>query len=77
MQPVRNEEVKEQFEFCRDIWSFYKTFYNIGNTEEYWFQLNEAARGIGLKYPGEIYRKILYAVLDEFDLRMTRKEKKQ
>lgn len=71
MGPVKNEEVKEQFEFCRDIWNFYKTFYNIDNTDNYWFQLNEAARVIGTKYQGRTYRKILYAVLDDFDSRMT------
>lgn len=75
MEPVKNDEVKEQFEFCRDIWNFYKTFYSIDSADDYWFRLNEAARIIGMRYQGETYRKILYAVLDDFDLRMTKRRR--
>lgn len=75
MNPAKNSELPEQFEFCSDIWNFYKKFYHIDNTDTYWQAMVDESNKLHEKYPSRLCKEIILDVLDEFDRRL--KEEKE
>lgn len=60
-----NQEMKIEFNFFRDVWNFFKKFYDVQDTENFWESaVNEAAE-ISEKYNCQLCKALLIAVAEE------------
>lgn len=60
-----NQEMKIEFDFFRDVWNYFKKFYEVRDDESYWeAAVNEAAE-INEKYNCQLCKALLIAVAEE------------
>lgn len=73
-----NEEMKAEFSFFGEVWTLFKKYYIVQNTDEYWETLIAESDRINRKYNSELCKDLLLAVINELERRAkgNRREKR-
>ena len=68
---VNNAEVQQEFNFFSEIWKLFKTLLPVSDKddEEYWERAVHGIAELMKKYPGELYKDISLAILNELERR--------
>ncbi|MDO4943125.1 MAG: hypothetical protein Q4E73_09875 [Lachnospiraceae bacterium] len=62
-----NAEMKTEFSYFGEIWTFFKKYYDVQRSDEYWDAVLEEAGRIGQKYQCELCKDLILAILDELE----------
>lgn len=62
-----NEQMKTEFAFFGEVWTFFKKYYEVRQSDEYWEAVIGQLNEIYKKYHCELCKALLLAVLDELD----------
>lgn len=62
-----NEQMKTEFSYFGEVWTFFKKYYYVGNTDEFWESVIEEAAAINQKYRCPLCKDLVLAVLNELE----------
>ncbi len=62
-----NEQMKEEFAFFGEVWTFFKKYYDAKQDDEYWEKLVEEAAYINQKYQSELCKDLIFVVIAELE----------
>lgn len=62
-----NEQMKTEFSYFGEVWTFFKKYYYVGNTDEFWESVVEEAAAINQKYCCPLCKDLILAVLNELE----------
>lgn len=71
---VTNEQMKIEFSYFREVWTFFKKYYNVQRNDEYWDTVMKESSAINQKYNCKLCTDILLAIIDELERRGGRLE---
>ncbi len=71
---VTNEQMKIEFSYFGEVWTFFKKYYEVQNNDKFWEKAMEEAAAINQKYHCELCKDLLMAVIDELERRGKAKE---
>lgn len=60
-----NKEMKTEFDFFGEVWTFFKKFYDVRDGENYWAAAVNEAAAINEKYNCQLCKDLLIAVSNE------------
>ncbi len=60
-----NKQMKTEFDFFKDIWNYFKRFYEVNDSEQYWRTAVNEAAAINEKYNNPLCKDLLVAVSKE------------
>lgn len=62
-------DIREAWQVFTDVWKFYKEFWEINNTDEYWDDVVIKADEICRENPSELKKALVLAVLVDMERR--------
>ena len=62
-----NEQMKTEISFFGEVWTFFKKYYYVENTDEFWESVIEKATAINQKYRCPLCKDLILAVLNELE----------
>lgn len=60
-----NTQMKTEFDFFGEVWTFFKKFYDVRDDENYWAAAVNEAAAINEKYNCQLCKDLLIAVSNE------------
>lgn len=60
-----NKEMKTEFDFFGEVWTYFKKFYDVRDDESYWEEAVNEAATINEKYNCQLCKDLLIAVSKE------------
>lgn len=66
-QLATNVEMKTEFSYFGDVWTFFKKYYDVRQSDEYWQAVVEEAGAINQKYQCELCKDLILAVIGELE----------
>lgn len=63
------ENIKETWKVFLDVWAFYKEFWEVSHTDEYWDAVVERADKLYKENPTPLKRALINAVLVDMERR--------
>lgn len=72
-QVATNTDMKTEFAFFGEVWTFFKKYYLPRPDESYWLDLVEESTAINEKYYCDLCRDLLIAVTKEIQRREEKK----
>lgn len=64
------DNVKEAWKVFTDVWVFYKSFFEVSHTDEYWERVISEADRIYKENPTPLKRALINAVVDDMERRL-------
>lgn len=62
-----NAEMKTEFSYFGEVWTFFKKYYDVQQSDEYWQAVVEEAGAINQKYQCALCKDLILAVMDELE----------
>ena len=73
LRTATNTDMKTEFAFFGEVWTFFKKYYLPRPDESYWLDLVEESAAINEKYHCDLCRDLLIAVTKEIQRREEKK----
>lgn len=62
-----NEQIKTEFAYFGEVWTFFKKYYYVENTDAFWESIVAETAAIHQKYPYPLCKDLVFAVLNELE----------
>ncbi len=69
-----NEQMKTEFSYFGEVWTFFKKYYCVESTEEFWEAVMADAAAINEKYRCSLCKDLILAVLNELERKSKMKQ---
>lgn len=67
------DNIKEAWKVFTDVWAFYKKFWEVSHTDEYWEKVIYEADKLYKENPTPLKRALINAVVDDMERRVKNK----
>ena len=72
-----NKEMKTEFAYFGEAWTFFKKYYDVRNDNEYWDSMIAESITIMKKYNCPLCNAIILAIIEELERKYKEKENKK
>ena len=62
-----NEQMKMEFAYFGEVWTFFKKYYEVEQSDEFWESVIAEAAAINQKYQCPLCKDLILAVLNELE----------
>lgn len=61
------KQMKTEFSYFGEVWIFFKKYYEVEQTDEFWDSAIREASAVYQKYPCELCKDLILAVIHELE----------